>query len=179
MQVETKRWRAVDPTTRDECARLWERVWPSGDTPDIEARLAKLETLTPDHESHFVHIARDASGQIVAVARTFEHRVGYQDQERTVIALAGVCSDLDRRGDGFGDAVVREAFERVDDLGWPALYQTPVPDFYERFGSRVIDNDITTSKPDAKSFDDDWAMIHPASTEWDDDVIIDLRADAW
>jgi len=60
-----------------------------------------------------------------------------------------------------------------------ALYQTPVPHFYERFGSRLIENDISTSKPGARSFDDPWAMIHPATADWDDDAAIDLRASGW
>ena len=74
---------------------------------------------------------------------------------------------------------MRAAFRRVDQTGFVSLFQTPVPAFYERFGSRLIDNLITTSKPGAKPFEDPWAMVHPASTDWDDALPIDLRTDGW
>ncbi len=176
MRVETQSWSAVPAATRLACAALWEQVWPSGDTADLEARLTKMEA---NHPAHQVHFAIDGAGQVVAVARTFEHTIGYGDNERPIIALASVCSNPDRRGEGFGDAVVRAAFERVDASGVPALFQTPVPDFYDRFGSRLIDNDIFTSKPGANSFDDPWAMIYPAQTDWGDTQPIDLRTDGW
>ena len=138
-----------------------------------------MHTRSASLRGEVTHLAFDRHDQLVGIARTFEHTIGYGDAERAIIALASVCSHPDRRGDGFGDAVVRAAFERVDNAGVPALFQTPVPEYYERFGCQLIDNRITTSKPGAKSFQDPWAMIYPASPGWNNAALIDLRIDAW
>lgn len=172
-------WRGLEHDLQLRCAQLWESVWPSTAAGDTAARLHKMNARCADLTDDLVHIASDHDGHIVAVARTFEHTIGYGDTERNIVALASVCSDPLRRGEGFGDAVVRAAFDRVQRSQLPALFQTPVPHFYERFGSRLIDNHIVTSKPGAKPFADPWAMIQPGPGRWDDDVVIDLRIAGW
>lgn len=172
-------WSELDRTTQIACAELWEHVWPTSGSPDTEARLHKMQTRSPGLRDERIHLAFDPDGTVVALARTFEHTIGYGDGDREIVALASVCSDPQRRGEGFGDAVVHAAFRRVDDRGVPSLFQTPVPGFYERFDCRVVNNEITTTAPGAEAFDDPWAMIYPADQSWTDDLAIDLRSPGW
>lgn len=176
---ETLPWEDLPLETQRACAQLWEQVWPSSDTGDTEARIAKTSRRAADHRNQNLHLAFDESDRLAAVARTFEHVIGYGDTVRAILALASVCSTPDRRGEGYGDSVTRAALERANELGLTMLFQTPVPTFYERYGCRVIENEITTSKPDAESFKDPWAMIYPGDSLWDDAAAIDLRIAGW
>jgi len=134
-----------------------------------------------DH--HLLHLAFDGS-ELVAVARTFHHTVHIGERELPVVALASVCSDTTRRGEGWGDAVVRSAFSHCAAVGRPSLFQTGVPGFYERFGATTITNRVVTSLPGAAPFDDDYVMIYPSAGSWNDDAwdeepAIDLRMAGW
>lgn len=178
MQLHALPWQEIELDLQIACAELWEMVWPTG-TGDTNARLHKMETRCAELAGDLVHMAFDHSDRLVAVARTFEHTISYGSADLDIMGLASVCSDPNRRGEGYGDGVVRAAFERVEAAQRLALFQTPAPEFYERFGSRLIENNIVTSKPGAKPFADPWAMIHPGLTEWDDDVTVDLRIAGW
>lgn len=175
-------WSGVDDATRHRCAVLWYRVWPKDPGGEITARLARMDAHYHTLDAHQLHLAYDGD-ELIAVARTFRHTVGViagnEERDLDVLALASVCSDPDRRGEGWGDAVTQAAFDRVEADGLPCLYQTPVPAFYERFGSRQIDNEIITSMPDATPFEEDWIMVHPATAAWPDDATIDLRGSGW
>ncbi len=175
-------WTDVDEATRDRCAKLWHRVWPKEPGGEIAARRARMDAVYPTLDAHQFHLAFDGD-ELIAVARTFRHTVGVldgsDDSDLDVIALASVCSDPDRRGEGWGDAVTQAAFDRVETEGLPCLYQTPVPAFYERFGSRQIHNEIITSVSDATPFEEDWIMVHPATAAWPEGSTIDLRGSGW
>lgn len=138
-----------------------------------------MEVRSTELRDELVHLAFDSDETLVAVARTFEHTIGYGDTDREIVALASVCSHPQHRSKGYGDAVVHAAFRRVDDAQVPALFQTPVPGFYDRLACRVINNQITTSKPGVRAFDDAWAMIYPDTALWDHHAAIDLRAAGW
>jgi len=170
MKVETILWDDAGRHVRAACADLWNLVWP-GKT------LAEREPLYVGLREHSVHIALD-DDSVVAVARTFAQEVLVDGNAREVIALSSVCSDPARRGEGFGDGVVRSAFRHTTSSK-PALFQTDVPTFYERFGSRSISNSISTTAPGAKPFDDKWVMIHPSDAVWDDEAPIDLTVAGW
>lgn len=175
-------WTAVDDATRHRCAVLWNRVWPEDFSGPVEVRRARMEAIYSTLLEHQLHLAFEGDA-LMAVARTFRHTVGVIDADGEtdldLIALASVCSDPGRRGEGWGDAVTAAAFDRVDSDGLACLYQTPVPQFYERFGSRQIENQIITSLPDAEPFHDPWVMVHPADAHWPDGATIDLRASGW
>lgn len=176
-EVRTSAWLELDDSTRRNCAELWTMVWPS-DGVTADDRVERVDERDASCEAHQVHLAmRD--GVVLAVSRTFLHTVRLGDVTQPIVALASVCSSPNHRGEGLGDAVVVEAFRRVLETGFPSLFQTGVPTFYERFGSRIITNHIMTSAPNAMPFTDDCAMIHPGDTPWDDRKTIDLLSSGW
>lgn len=174
--VRTEDWADLDYSTRRGCALLWQEVWPTDG--GIDARLDQMDARHESQTAHRVHMLL-VDGMVVAVARTFLHTVQLGQTPRLVLALASVCSSPHHRGQGFGDAVARVALKRCEELGLPALFQTGVPAFYERMGSRIIENEIITSAPNAEPFHEPWAMIHPGDAEWDDTQKIDLLAPGW
>lgn len=181
MFVRNESWNTLDTDTRHACAYLWELVWPSTEIADVNTRLRRMDTRSEGLDNELLHLATDEDDRLVAVARTFEHTIGYGSTERRIMALASVCSNPNRRGEGFGEAVTQAAFQRVDAAGIHSLFQTPVPEFYERFDSTYIDNVITTSKPGAKTFWERYVMVYAGRDDvaWDNTVTIDLRSHAW
>lgn len=179
MRIETLSWSDASPELLTGCGELWHRVWPSED--GVEASAARRADKYAALKGHQVHIGiDDTDGEltVVSVARTFEHTVSLGDTALPVIALASVCSDPDRRGEGWGDAVARAALERTH-AALPALFQTGVPAFYERLGSRLITNDVSTSTPGAEAFEDPYVMIHPGDGIWNDTAPVDLLSPGW
>jgi len=89
-----------------------------------------------------------------------------------VMALAGVCSAPDRRGQGLGKAVVQASLGLVDGGVYQvSLFQTSrkVFPFYEKLGARLVTNRIVNSlapDPAANPFWDEVAMSYPASVPW-------------
>jgi hypothetical protein len=119
-------------------------------------------------------------GRVIAHALVFARTIRTLEGEMTIAALARVCSDPDRRGEGLGDMVVRAAFAPVDagDFAF-SLFQTShrVRPFYERLGCVLVDNSITNSlgeTPKANPFWDEVVMRYPADRPWPAGTI-DLR----
>jgi predicted N-acetyltransferase YhbS len=117
------------------------------------------------------------AGLPVAHARTFVRRVKNGEREIPVLALAAVCSDPSVRGQGLGGQVTRQAWRQVGQPGWPevSLFQTPVPDFYEKLDARIIANRFVNrlheTQPEANPWRDDTIMIYPARFAWPEGVI--------
>lgn len=177
--VHSLLWNDVDADMRLACAELWHQVWPASDGTGVDERLALMDARYASQEALQLHLAVDDGRVLRAVARTFLHTVAVGDDAVDIVALASVCSDPAHRGEGWGDAVVNAAFDRAATEGRPAFFQSPVPTYYERFGSRVVSNDIFTSVEGATAFNDPWAMIHPGNAPWDDGPAIDLLGQGW
>ena len=185
--TKTLPWRHVDDATKHACASIWEQVWPSADEPDLAARLRRIDASSALTSELRWHLVFDDE-EVVAVARTFRHAVGLGGDAasarstsataQSVIALASVCTDPARRNEGLGETVALEALARASN-DVPALFQTGVPEFYEKLGARRITNSIETSLEGARSFHEPAAMIFPATAPWDDDAAIDLRIAGW
>jgi GNAT superfamily N-acetyltransferase len=110
--------------------------------------------------------------RVVANSHVFPRRIRTPHGEMVVMALAAVCADAKRRGEGLGKIIVQAAFGLVDRGVFPiSLYQTTpsVRPFYEKLGAREIHNPIVNSKapdPQARPFWDPVAMIYPADFDW-------------
>lgn len=164
--------------------KLLDRIWPK-DGSGPEERAKKLLRIGAEYEGAEARqprslIVQDAS-EVIAHAMVFERVIHLGDEPRSVMALAAVCSNPDRRGEGLGDAVVRAAFDLVDDGTFPmSLFQTsfPVEAFYNRFGACRVQNRIVNTlaadDPTANPFWDDIVMRYPASGHWSD-ADVDLR----
>jgi predicted N-acetyltransferase YhbS len=184
---------------------------PSGDLarPQIEAigRLIALAFPTPgytpeDRITGYADACKRAAAETFAVfapdgralahAWTFPREIATASGRLRVLALAGVCSDPEVRGAGLGRAVVLAAFARIEACGCAlSLFQTGVPDFYAKLGSRLVHNRFFDSlyvppapgaRPTNGTRDEPWwnphVMIHPAGASWPDGSI-DLLGPGW
>lgn len=110
-------------------------------------------------------------GELVAHALSFERPVTSAAGDLPVMALSAVCVSPGHRGRGHGVAVARSAFRRVERGEFPlSLFQTPIPEFYEKLGSRNVANRFVDSRnkadPEKNPWRDPWVMIHPGDSVW-------------
>lgn len=136
--------------------------------PEFASAPAPTEHWPDAQQPRLFLLRRD--GVIVAKAKVFPRRITTEEGPLVVAALAGVLCDPDRRGCGYGKAVVRAAFGLVDDGTFGcAFFQTGVAEFYEKLGCRVVTNRLVNSlavTPSARPFWDEAAMIYPAGFAW-------------
>jgi predicted N-acetyltransferase YhbS len=173
--IETVPSRGLDSHRLRLCAEVHWRVWPMGD--DLDQRCARWSTIVaaagPDDQLHLAYVG----GRVGALAITFPRVIAVAGHRLTVMALAGVCSDPAHRGNGLGKAVVLAAFARLGAELPVAFFQTGVPEFYSRLGSRAVANRVVTSVG-TRAFWEPHAMIHPATAAWPDGEI-DLLGEGW
>jgi len=152
---------------------LIDSVWPQRDktvaemVKDLLATSAELSS--PDSDSERIVVWEE--GQAIALSHTFTREIFAPEGSIKTMALADVCVDPTRRGEGFGAQVARRAFGRVDSGVSPvSLFQTEVPDFYVKLGAKVIGNRFVNSKndddPRANPWWDPHVMIYPADYSW-------------
>ncbi|MEO0531789.1 MAG: GNAT family N-acetyltransferase, partial [Planctomycetota bacterium] len=159
-------------------------VWPKPDRGPVE-RAVQVKAIGKDYDgpealapiSYLVH----DGDLVIGHSLTFAREIATVEGPLTVMALAMVATDPDRRGQGLGAAVVEAAFERAiaDDFA-ACLYQTSfkVEPFYERLGACRVTNRIVNSlskdDPESNPFWDEVVMRYPATAAWPDGEI-DLR----
>lgn len=179
LRVDRVKFKDLSVSLLERLEVLWQRVWP-----DKQGR--SLDELTEFHWDHLVvadteesrsgvmHFVEDAD-VVVAVARTFGRQIVFCDsgEEATVLALASVCVDPDRRGEGLGKLVVEDAFLRLEQEGGVfdfSLFQTPVSGFYVPFGAQVVANEFINSlsedDPSANPWWDKEIMVCPFNEKW-------------
>jgi GNAT superfamily N-acetyltransferase len=167
---------SVSPADQARMAELSELVWPAARPGGNISRQLRAKSAPPPQrqwphtQRPRVFVVRDAAGQIIAKAGFAPREVLTRRGPLAVLALAGVLSHPQRRGEGLGAAVVRACFGLVDDGSFGcSFFQTGVPEFYDRLGGRVVDNPLINSlspDPQERPFWDKVAMIYPASFDW-------------
>lgn len=182
----TSGWTVISGAQRDldvdvlrRCLRLHRAVWPkeeSEDTALAHWRDQAAAADSPLKSDEHVHRVEDG-GAVVAFARTFRRVISLAGTPRTVLALASVCSDPRRRGQGLGRAVVLAGWARLGGASDACLFQTAVPAFYVALGSRPIVNPIR-APIGVRPFWDPVAMIHPGTVSWCDGEL-DLCGPGW
>jgi ribosomal protein S18 acetylase RimI-like enzyme len=177
MMVELVDWRSLDRETMTACMQLHTKVWPSPEplATVIERTWQDAQQVdSPQVAQMCGHLIRDGQ-RIIALARSFHRIIAIDGISMPILALAGVCVDTSSRGRGYGEAVVRHVWSRLDDQVRCSLFQTGIANFYERMGAVRIHNRITSS---GRSFWDPHALIYPAKTVWPAGTI-DLQGDGW
>ena len=163
---------SLQQTTR--IVELTNSIWPKTNKSESEIvdellQKAKLpETPVASRSSRLVIWESD---RVVAHAQVFVRKIFFGSGEMGVLALAGVCTDPEVRGQGMGAAVVRRAFEKLAELDLGVcLFQTGVVPFYEKLGARKIDNQFVNranvTDPTANPWWDKAVMIYPADADW-------------
>ncbi|MEM1059924.1 MAG: GNAT family N-acetyltransferase [Verrucomicrobiota bacterium] len=156
---------------------LIQREWPQ---PDWDREAAVQGLLHPgeadDDASRYRREARRYviwdGDRALAQAETFARTIRWESGvEKTVLALAGVVTDPNERGRGYGAAVVRAAFGRVDAGEFPAaLFQTNHPGFYEKLGCRKVANRFADHRDRGGSNTSPWwndfVLVYPADADW-------------
>jgi GNAT superfamily N-acetyltransferase len=192
--VEVLDARTIDEADLLMICAIWRYVFPPNPLKTLHTDMAQQHALAAEsvandeHVGHY-HVTRDA-GRIIAVAKTFVRTIAVADTPRPVLALMGVACLPDFRGRGYGAAVVRSAFARLQSPTAPAsviLFQTEIArQFYEKLGCRIVPNRFinsvltpTHTDRDANPWWNQWVMIHPTDADWPDDAPIDLRGPGW
>lgn len=151
-------------------------VWPKPDRGPVE-RAQQIKAIGrdfdgPESQAPISYLIVDDDA-VIGHSLTFARKVATAEGELTVMALAMVATDPERRGQGLGAAVVEAAFERIRLADFACcLYQTSfaVEPFYERLGACRVTNPLVNSlsetDPRANPFSDDIVMRYPASAAW-------------
>jgi GNAT superfamily N-acetyltransferase len=183
MHVETLDRRNLSEADARAIAELVVSIWPKpGRTvetmaADMRAQWQKYSGPERQHPRSFV-VRED--GRVIAHASFDPRTIGTSAGDLTVLALARVCTDPAARGRKLGQAVVRAAFDLVDDGSFRfALFQTTddVQAFYERLGAVRIHNRFINSLGSDATASPWWSpviMRYPSSPGWPDGQI-DLR----
>ena len=106
--------------------------------------------------------------RIVAHTNIFSRPMLLGQKKVVVMALSGVCVHPNFRGRSYGKALVEKAFKYVDNRRFQcSLYQTEVPEFYDKLGARTLDNKVINSLDpkfaDSSPFEDAFVMVYPKS----------------
>ncbi len=143
-------------------------TWPPADAaqpPNLAETLARWKA---QGSVHFVI----GAPQVLAHAMIFRREIITTRGPLWVGALATVCVHLEHRGRGWGADVVRAAFGYLPELGVEvALFQTGVPQFYERLGGCLISNRFFNGDDPDNPFWDACEMIYPAAFDWPEGAI--------
>jgi predicted GNAT family N-acyltransferase len=186
-RIETIDRRTISTADARVIAELIVSIWPKPGrtvdtfTDEIEVQWKDYRGPEDQHPRSF--LIREG-GRVVAHSSAYPRTIVTLKGEITVLALARVCTDPSVRGRKFGDAVVRAAFELVDQCTFPfSLFQTStdVRRFYERLGAVAIENTFVNSLAAAPKANPFWAEVHmryPATGDWPKGEI-DLRGPGW
>ena len=155
----------VPATLAIEIHRLLRLVWPPAPSaPPLDEE--QLRAHWPQRQEFHV-IKCDEEGRVLAHAGMFKREIITLRGPLAVGALGGVCVHPDFRGRGWGAGVVREVFRVLPQLNAPvSLFQTGVPEFYERLGARRVSNRFFNRDHSVVPFWDTHTMIYPAHFDW-------------
>ena len=153
--------------TASSILALVAQVWPpdNGKAPDVNDAMARWKA-----RGSYVLIIED-NNRVITHAQIFRREIKTAHGILPIGALAGVCVHPDQRGHGYGAQIVRGAFELLPEMTTQvSLYQTDVPEFYEKLGARRVTNPfIDGTRADDGRENPFWAaytMIYPAVFEW-------------
>jgi hypothetical protein len=187
MEIETLDRRNLSEADARACVELLVAIWPKPGrtvetwTPEVQNQWKEYRGPNDMYPRMFV--IRE-NGRVIAQASADPRTLGSTTGEVTILALSRVCTDPAVRGRKLGQAVVRKAFDLVDNGAFPfALFQTTeaVRPFYEAFGAIKIDNHFVNSlavDPTAHPWWTPVIMRYPSTGNWPTGEI-DLRGPGW
>ncbi len=187
MQIETIDRRTIQESDARAIAELLVSIWPKpGRT--VETRTEELLNYWRDYKGAEAQFPRSfvvrENGRLVAHADASPRTIKVPGHDLTVLALARVCTTPETRGQGLGQALVKKAFDLVDNGTYPfALFQTKetVRPFYEKFGAAVAPNRFYNAQaedPEADPFWDPVIMYYPNRGNWPA-ADVDINGPGW
>ncbi len=162
-----------------ETVELKNRVWPSNDDLNTLCnRFLDRNRTRPDRQT----IVAWEDEVLVAHAEVFSRDIECEGKPFKIGCLSSVCVSPDRRKQDFGKAVVQEAFRLIDTNEYEVfLFQTTVPEFYQKLGARIVENKFINKLADDPSknpWRDSSIMIYPSSYDWPVGII-DLNGEGY
>ena len=151
---------------------LTNQIWPpASDAPPRDLDQA-IERWRSQGAVHFVIVDDEDENLVLANARLFRRGISTAQGPLAVGALASVCVHPAYRGRGWGAEVVRAAFDYLPEMHLDvALFQTGVPQFYEKLGCRMVENRFHNGGDYEDAFWDEYKMIYPVDFAWPDGEI--------
>ncbi len=151
---------------------LIRNTWPPKEGPVItmEDDMKKFFGSKPDER----HIIIKNENKIVGYAKTFTRDIQIGDKNIHNCALACVCVHEKFRKNGYGKLIVKKALSPVDGNQYEcSLFQTAVPEFYEKIGAKRIFNKCVISKDNSENpWWDPYLIIYPKKFLLEEDVIV-------
>ena len=125
------------------------------------------EKITLGQSSNDIRFVIWENENCIAHARIFPRKIFTPIGGLKIFALADVCVSKSRRGEGLGKAAVEKVFEKVNNHeGTVCLFQTDIPKFYEKMGSKIVMNKFHNSRntkdPKANPWWNEYVMIFPS-----------------
>jgi predicted N-acetyltransferase YhbS len=187
MHIETVDHRTLSEADARAIAELLVAVWPKPDRT-VETRTADMLNQGKNYHGPNEQFPRSflirENSRVIAHSYVEPRTLRTAAGDLTVLALARVCTDAAARGRHLGEAVVRRAFELVDNGTYPfALFQTreTVLPFYGKLGAQRVHNRFFNSHaadPNATPFWDTAIMRYPATGNWPEGDI-DTNGPGW
>jgi predicted N-acetyltransferase YhbS len=166
-----------------EVVRLVHSIWPLDDRPEaerVEAFIARArrQARNGSADRALRYVVWDGN-HAIANAKIFPRGISTESGSLEVMALSALCVAPERRGEGLGKALALQAFRRVDDGRFAvSLFQTSVPEFYEKLGARTVENDfcnrLNEEDPEGNPWNEPYVMIYPGTYDWPEGTI-DIR----
>lgn len=158
--------------------KLIRETWPpkEGEVVTLEGNLKNIFSSKPEER----HIIIKIGGQISGFAKRFLREIKIGEKQIRNMALACVCVKKDLRKGGIGKTIVKKAFESVDNNEFDcSLFQTAVPEFYEKIGARKIMNRcINSYKNNENPWWDPNVIIYPGNFKIGE-AVIDLMGNGY
>lgn len=138
----------------------------------LEERVSQIISAANENMNNIcIRFVVWSGNKCVAHASIFTREIYSPDKSFNIRGLGDVCVDPSQRGKGLGKLVVKSLFTLVQQNKWePVLFQTAIPEFYEKLGCRKIYNRFYNSKnlsdPEVNPFWDDNIMIYPSSYDF-------------
>lgn len=139
-------YRQLSAAQVERLIRLQDTVWPK---PEKIARpmAERIESYYREAENGLEVFLLEDSDTLLAHAEIFPRTIATPAGNLEVMALASVCTPENLRGSGYGKRIVQSAFAEVDSGRFAlSLFQTGVPEFYEKFGAVRVENPFINSR---------------------------------
>ena len=157
---------------------LLNSVWPYKDKTISEVTNNWISEITQSEEAenYNTHFVIWVTITAIAHAKIFSLEIYTKNGSIKIAALASVCVSPNYRNKGLGEIVTKSAFDYAKQSSFPAsLFQTAIPEFYKKLGSKMVNNKFINSKnekdPQKNPFWDKCIMIYPAEYNWSESII--------
>ena len=147
---------------------LMNLTWPDNDTK--KSLVKKVEEFYDDDPEKICYCLYQ-NKELIGYAESIPLTIQIGNNCLEVVGLGGLNVHPNWRGNGYGRVIVESVFTKIDNKEYPfCLFQTGIPQFYEKLGCKVIKNKFINSNnqedPFANPLWDEYVMVYPASAQW-------------